>query len=169
MCAVLSRVWFFVTPWTVACQAALSMGFSRQEYWSGQPIPSPGNLPYLGIETVSSIGRRILYCWAIWETQGSSQLVVINELKFYWQSQILFFSFLATGDWGILVPWDQWSNPGPWQWKSRDLTTRPLSNSLKEPNSYEDFGRGVVLKITLRVGFLKLVLAIVRLIWSVFV
>ena len=37
----LSRVWFFMTPWTVACQAPLSMGFSRQEYWSGVPVPSP--------------------------------------------------------------------------------------------------------------------------------
>ena len=38
------------TPWTVACQAALSMGFSRQEYWSGLPRPSPGDLPRAGIE-----------------------------------------------------------------------------------------------------------------------
>ena len=37
----LSRVQLFVTPWTVACQAPLSMGFSRQEYWSGLPFPSP--------------------------------------------------------------------------------------------------------------------------------
>ena len=35
----------FVTPWTVAFQASLSMGFSRQEYWSGLPFPSPGDLP----------------------------------------------------------------------------------------------------------------------------
>ena len=42
------------TPWTVACQAPLSMGFSRQEYWSGLPFPSPGNLPDLGIEPESS-------------------------------------------------------------------------------------------------------------------
>ena len=33
------------TPWTVACQAPLFMGFSRQEYWSGLPLPSPGDLP----------------------------------------------------------------------------------------------------------------------------
>ena len=38
----LSRVRLFVTPWTVAHQAPLSMGFSRQEYWSGLPFPSPG-------------------------------------------------------------------------------------------------------------------------------
>ena len=37
----LSRVQVFATPWTVACHAALSMGFSRQEYWNGLPFPSP--------------------------------------------------------------------------------------------------------------------------------
>ena len=47
---VLSCVQLFVTPWTVACQAPLSMGFSRQEYWSGLPFPSPGELPDPGIE-----------------------------------------------------------------------------------------------------------------------
>ena len=39
-----------MTPWTVACQAPLSMGFSRQEYWGGQPFPFPGDLPNPGIE-----------------------------------------------------------------------------------------------------------------------
>ena len=47
----LSRGWLFVTPWTVAYQAPLSMGFSRQEYWSGLPFPSPGDLPDPGIES----------------------------------------------------------------------------------------------------------------------
>ena len=46
----LSRVWLFATPWTVAHQAPPSMGFSRQEYWSGLPFPSPGDLPDPGIE-----------------------------------------------------------------------------------------------------------------------
>ena len=46
----LSRVQLFVTPWTVAHQAPPSMGFSRQEYWSGLPFPSPGHLPDPGIE-----------------------------------------------------------------------------------------------------------------------
>ena len=40
----------FATPWTVAYQAPLSMGFSRQEYWSGLPFPSPGDLPNTGIK-----------------------------------------------------------------------------------------------------------------------
>ena len=43
-----SRVWLFATPWTVVYQAPLFMGFSRQEYWSGLPFPSPGDLPNLG-------------------------------------------------------------------------------------------------------------------------
>ena len=47
---LLSRVQLFATPWTVAYQAHLSIGFSRQEYWSGLPFPSPGDLPDLGIE-----------------------------------------------------------------------------------------------------------------------
>ena len=50
----LSRVRLFATPWTVAHLAPLSMGFSRQEYWSGLPFPSPGDLPDPGIEPRSS-------------------------------------------------------------------------------------------------------------------
>ena len=46
----LSRVQLFATPWTVAHQAPLSMGFSRQEYWSELPFPSPGDLPDPGIK-----------------------------------------------------------------------------------------------------------------------
>ena len=51
---LLSCVQLFVTPWTVARQAPLSMGFSRQEYWSGLPFPSPGDLPDPGIKPGSS-------------------------------------------------------------------------------------------------------------------
>ena len=47
---MLSHVQLFATPWTVAYQAPLSMGFSRQEYCSGLPIPSLGDLPDPGIE-----------------------------------------------------------------------------------------------------------------------
>ena len=48
-----SHVSLFATPWTMACQAPLSMGFSRQEYWSGLPFPSLGVLPNTGIEPMS--------------------------------------------------------------------------------------------------------------------
>ena len=46
-------VWLFVTPWTITLQAPLSMGFSRQKYWSGLPFLPPGDLPDWGIEPVS--------------------------------------------------------------------------------------------------------------------
>ena len=49
---MLSCVDLFATPWTIAGQAPLSMGFSRQEYWSGLPFPPPGDLLNPGIEPV---------------------------------------------------------------------------------------------------------------------
>ena len=55
------RVQLSATLWTVARQAPLSMGFSRQEYWSGLPYPSPGDLPNLGIEPGLLNYRQILY------------------------------------------------------------------------------------------------------------
>ena len=48
-----NHVQLCVTLWTVACQAPLSMGFSRQEYWSGLLCPPPGDLPDLGVEPMS--------------------------------------------------------------------------------------------------------------------
>ena len=60
--------WLFATFWTVALQASLSMGFSRQEYWSGLPCPHPRDLPDPETERsqvsyISCIGRRVLYYW----------------------------------------------------------------------------------------------------------
>ena len=53
MLSCFSRVQLFAIPWTVTLQAPLSMGFSRQEYWSGVPFPLPGDLPDTGIELAS--------------------------------------------------------------------------------------------------------------------
>ena len=50
-CSVVFK--FSATPWTAACQAPLSMGFPKQEYWSGLPCPSAGDLPNPGIYCVS--------------------------------------------------------------------------------------------------------------------
>ena len=58
----------FATLWIVACQAPLSMGFSRQEYWSGLPFPSPGNLPDPGIKAGLLHCSWILYCLSHRET-----------------------------------------------------------------------------------------------------
>ena len=60
----------FVTLWTVAQQAPLSMGFSRQEYWSGLPCPPPGDIPNPGIKPasyLSCIAGGIITTWAAWE------------------------------------------------------------------------------------------------------
>ena len=63
------------TPWTVARQAPLSMGFSRQEYWSGLPFPSPGDLPDPGIKPASPalVGRVFTT-----ESQGKPDILMNN-------------------------------------------------------------------------------------------
>ena len=67
-----SHVQFFATAWTIACQAPLSMGFSRQEYWSGLPFPSLGDLPNAGIKPASrmspALAGRFFTTSATWET-----------------------------------------------------------------------------------------------------
>ena len=67
MLSRLSLVWLFVTLWTLACQALLSMGFSRQEYWSGFPCPPPGDLSYPGTEpmffTSPALAGRFIHHW----------------------------------------------------------------------------------------------------------
>ena len=55
VCLLFSHVQFFLTPWTIAHQVPLSMEFSRQEQWSGQPLPSPGDLPDPGMEPRSPV------------------------------------------------------------------------------------------------------------------
>ena len=56
---MLSHVQLSVIPWTVAHQAPLSMEFSRQEYWSGLPLPAPGDLPDPGIKRVSLVSPAL--------------------------------------------------------------------------------------------------------------
>ena len=77
----LSRVWLFATPWTVAYQASLSMGFSRWEYWSGLPFPSPGECSWPRDRTqVSCIGGRRFNLWATREFSkpGFSNMWTVN-------------------------------------------------------------------------------------------
>ena len=60
VCAQLfSGVRLFATPWTVTHQAPPSLEFSRQEYWSGLPFPTPGDLPDLGIEPTSLVSPTL--------------------------------------------------------------------------------------------------------------
>ena len=72
----LSHVQLFATLWTVACQASLSMGFYRQEYWSGLPFPPLRDLPHPGMESTSpvspALAGRVFYHWTTWETPFKS-------------------------------------------------------------------------------------------------
>ena len=74
-------VWLFVTLWTVAGQARLSMGFSRQEYWSRFPCPPSGNLPNPGIEHMSlkslALADRFFTTSATWEAQNNVSVCVL--------------------------------------------------------------------------------------------
>ena len=54
----LSRVWLLATPWTAAYQAPPSMGFSRQEYWSGVPLPSPRSIKVLKVVSLNGVNRN---------------------------------------------------------------------------------------------------------------
>ena len=102
-CQLISHVWLFATPWTAACQAPLSMGFSRQESWSGLPFPSPGDLPdlgsnphllhllhwldlpSLGIKPMSPLlrGRQILYCLSHQGSPHFSVNISVNIFSCY--------------------------------------------------------------------------------------
>ena len=75
-CAVLScfsHVQLFVTLWTVACQAPLSMRFFRQEYWSALPCPPPGDLPNPAIELWSPALQADSYCLSHQESQAKTK------------------------------------------------------------------------------------------------
>ena len=77
MLSLFSCVQLFATPWTVACQAPLSMGVPRQEYWSGLPCPTPGDLPNPGTELMSlvspALAGEFFTTHAPWEALRESQ------------------------------------------------------------------------------------------------
>ena len=74
----------FVTLWTVAHQAPLSMGFSRQEYWSGLLCPPPGDLPDPGIESTSlmfpALSGRFFTTSITWEAPKTVNKILINSV-----------------------------------------------------------------------------------------
>ena len=73
----LSRVWLIATPWTAACQAPLSVEFSRQEYWSGSPSPTPGDLRYPGIEATSPVSCALVGEFFTTEPPGKPETPVL--------------------------------------------------------------------------------------------
>ena len=82
MLSQFSHVWLYETLWTRACQAPLSMEFSRQEYWSGLSCPSPGDLPDPGIEPVvlrsPALAGRFFTATGFFTSHLGSPMYVLN-------------------------------------------------------------------------------------------
>ena len=71
-----------MTPWTISHQAPLSMGFTRQEYWSGLPFPLPGNLPYTGTEPMSpALAGWCFTTSTTWETKQKPWKKIRHKAK----------------------------------------------------------------------------------------
>ena len=76
-----SCVWLFATPWIVACQAPLSMGFCRQEYWRGVPCPPPGDHPDSGIEPMSFTSPTLAAAFFTTASTWKAQLNIVLKAK----------------------------------------------------------------------------------------
>ena len=121
LCSVLSRVWLFATPWTVARQAPLPIGFSRQGYWGGLLFSSPKNLPDPGTEPGSPA------------LQADSLLSPHSQGMQMWGQPLPHLS--STGDTSSANP-APWKQSGSWdcsqrwgasfQWWWSELITHPL-------------------------------------------
>ena len=86
----LSHVWLFATAWTAACQAPLSMGLSRQQYWSRLPFPLPGYFPGPGIEPVSPVFSTLAGRFFTTEPLGSPLIHYLSEKESdpsFWKTQ----------------------------------------------------------------------------------
>ena len=79
----LSRVRLFATPWTTAHQAPPSMGFSRQEYWSGLPFPPLGDLPHTGIKHECPAWQADSLLWV---TREAHEVLVTDTRNIWAQS-----------------------------------------------------------------------------------
>ena len=106
-CPVVSNS--FATPWTVACQAPPSMGFSRQEYCSRLPSPTPGDLPDPRIEPSSLASpvfiRQILCHWATWEAPPYSRCLISDVFVTLGVSHFTKPSKLSVGErWLMFLP-----------------------------------------------------------------
>ena len=101
MLSCFSHVWLFMILWTVAHQGPLSMGFSRQEYWSGLPCPSPGDPPDPGIEPMSlmspTLAGGFFTTTATWENPWLSSSKIKQTFPFH--QPCLFIGFSAVSSW----------------------------------------------------------------------
>ena len=118
VCCRFARVQLFTTSWTVAHQAPLSMGFSRQEYWSGLPCPPPGDLPDPEIEPGSPAAPALQVDSLLLSHQGS-----------HWHLT----SYQAT-----LLTMPPPSSPWPGAEGTEDISNPSLSGALSQPMTTKD-------------------------------
>ena len=125
LCHVLSHVWLFVIPWTVACQAPLSLEFSRQEYCSGLPLPPPGDLSDLVIKPTSSVSPSLQVDSSPTEPSGNPQIITQSCLTLCdpmdcspQGSSIHEIVLARTVEW-VAIPFSRGSSwPKSWNWVS---------------------------------------------------
>ena len=107
---VLSHVRLFATPWTVAFQATLSIEFSRQEYQSGLPFPSPGNLPDPGIEPVPLTSPTLVLASTFFTTSATQEAVYGSRMGYFSCQKTMFQQFRRSF---------QGQSPEPWKKKKK--------------------------------------------------
>ena len=126
MLSPFSYVQLFATPWTVACQTHLPMGFSRQEYWTGLPCSPPGDPPNPGVEPKSPASPAL---------QADSLLLSYQQSPHHHHTHTYIYSFLNLFPlWFITGCWIQF----PVLYRRTLLVTHPVCNSLHllTPNSH---------------------------------
>ena len=111
-----SCIRLLVTLWTVVRQAPLSMGFSRQEYWSGLPFPSPGDLPDPGLEPTSPVSPALAggffttsstwEAWAVHQNLMQQCKSTILQDKIKWQKKQVWMSLVCIKPLSVLPPKD---------------------------------------------------------------
>ena len=108
----LSRVRFLATPWTAAYQAPASMGFSRQEYWSGVPLPSPSmieqmleiwsSVPLLFLNPACTSGSsRFMYCWSLAWRILTLPFLLVKWVQLYSNLNILWHCLSLVLEWKL--------------------------------------------------------------------
>ena len=102
VCCLFSHVQLLTSPWIVARQSPLSMGFSRQEYWSGLPFPSPGDLPYPGIKPAFLLSPALAGGFFTASTTWEANVVMIIVIWKILDRNI--FQFLPLMTWVLQCP-----------------------------------------------------------------
>ena len=116
----LQCVWLFVTLWTIACQASLSIGFSRQEYWRGLPCPPSGDLPKPRIKPESLISSALagrFFATRAWEARCVCVCVCVCICFWYIYIYIYIYIYLRVRETdNILEGVGHWFNRATFVW-----------------------------------------------------